>query len=181
MKSRRRPVQRRGLEDRAVDRLLGAGLARDLPETLETIGAIEMRVVADVANGLSAEQIAARYGGLAPEHVPGLHQTGLSRLIHPSRSQILRDYLDVDFAHYVAMGALLAQTEENTHCQRHGTKILVQGDLYCRGCSCENLQPLVRRHLHLSGRDRIYCSPECKQHGYRERQALKPQQLKLWR
>lgn len=99
-----------------------------------------------------------------------VYSKGMSRMRHPSRAQVLVEFLDIDLSRYVQANAVFGIKFETVNCPTHGEKTVVQDSRRCRGCPCEiaylqfNTTP---------GRRRRYCSPACRQSAYRRRKKAK--------
>jgi len=169
VKNRRRPVMGERTQDRLIDRLYSADLAEVFPSVLETIEPFELRVIVEVARGVPYNEIAAQ-SGLPTETVRHVYSKGMSRMRHPSRAQVLREFVDIDLSRYVQANAVFGIKFETVNCPTHGEKTVVQDSRRCRGCPCEiaylqfNTTP---------GRRRRYCSPACRQSAYRRRKKAK--------
>ncbi|SIE09483.1 RNA polymerase sigma factor SigB [Mycobacteroides abscessus subsp. abscessus] len=165
MKSRRRPVMGAQAQERLIDRFFSADLARLLPSVLETIDPFELRVIVQVARGVPYNEIAAQCA-LPTETVRRVYSTAMSRMRHPSRSQVLRDFLDIDLSRYVQADAVFGIKFETVNCPTHGQKAAVQDSRRCLACPCEIA---YLRFNTTPGRRRRYCSPACRQSAYRRR------------
>ena len=97
-----------------------------------------------------------------------LETAAFRRLRHPSRSGVLRDYLDSDQAvvpDRVRAGIMGgAEGPAVGQCARHGYFALAAGSILCSMCPC----PVASGF----GRPRHYCSNACRQASYRARKTL---------
>ena len=107
---------------------------------------------------------------ISPERVKDLRATAMRSLRHPSRTQILRDYMDdledlrailEDRDHRTAIGSPV-------RCPNHGWTLPI-GNV-CPKCPCYIEMPL-------KGRRRLYCSNACRQAAYRDSQRAKKSTL----
>ncbi|CPT23974.1 RNA polymerase sigma factor [Mycobacteroides abscessus subsp. abscessus] len=165
MKSRRRPVIGAQAQDRLVDRLYSADLAEVFPSVLETIEPFELRVIVQVARGVPYNEIAAQCG-LPTETVRHVYGKAMSRMRHPSRAQVLVEFLDIDLDRYIEADAVLSIKFETVNCPTHGQTTVVQDSRRCLECPCEIP---YQRFKTTPGRRRRYCSPACRQSAYRRR------------
>ncbi|WP_323753504.1 RNA polymerase subunit sigma, partial [Mycobacteroides abscessus] len=165
MKNRRRPVMGERTQDRLIDRLYSADLAEVFPSVLETIEPFELRVIVEVARGVPYNEIAVQ-SGLPTETVRHVYSKAMSRMRHPSRSQVLREFVDIDFSRYVQANAVFGIKFGAVNGPTPGDQTVVQDSRRRRGCPCEiaYLQYITR-----PGRRRRYCSPTCRQSAYRGR------------
>ncbi|MEU7791513.1 sigma factor-like helix-turn-helix DNA-binding protein [Amycolatopsis sp. NPDC049159] len=106
--------------------------------------------------------------------VSRLETAALRQLRHPSRSGVLRDYLDSDQAVVPdrVRGEIMGGTEavKLGHCARHGYFELAPGSILCSMCPCPVTPP--RSATSDLGRPRHYCSNACRQASYRLRKAI---------
>lgn len=136
MKSRRRPVMGERTQDRLIDRLYSADLAEVFPNVLGTIEPFELRVIVQVARGVPYNEIAAQ-SGLSTETVRNVYSKAMSRMRHPSRSQVLREFVGIDLSRYVQANAVFGIKFQTVNCPTHGEKTVVEDSRRCRGCPCE--------------------------------------------
>ncbi|MCP2245171.1 Sigma-70, region 4 [Lentzea aerocolonigenes] len=94
----------------------------------------------------------------------------MSKLRHPSRSMVLRDFLDGEFVELPEpvraelLGALNTEPGPLVHCDRHGWSESGPDVSRCVGCPCA----LAAQQY---GRRRKYCSDACRQAAYRRRRS----------
>lgn len=167
MKSRRRSPHS-GFEEHTVDRLMASNFSTGLPDILDSVRGFEVRVLVRVFAGLSYAEI-AKECLVSEETVRRVYGKAMSRLRHPSRSQFLRDYLDLDLERFVDGGAIFASSLTTVECPLHGLQAMSETAFRCAYCPCEIIDPGERTGLGIRGRHRQYCTPLCRKRAARER------------
>jgi DNA-binding CsgD family transcriptional regulator len=163
--SHRDPTQQRAAPELALTQLVAV---------LKTISAREREIIL-MRYGLldnepkSLTQIGQRYG-VSREQIRLIESKVMGKLRHPSRSQVLRDYLDDDIAQLPdhVRARILGQPvtpAPTAHCERHGWFRISHVRPTCGTCPC----PLP---AHSTGRPSSYCSPACRQAAYRQRRRI---------
>ncbi|MBE1493395.1 hypothetical protein H4696_000495 [Amycolatopsis lexingtonensis] len=149
-----------------------------LKSTLATLSAAQAEVVVlryglrDNIPRSRAETAAALSVHVA--EVLRLEAAAIRKLRHPSRSGVLRDYLDSDQAVVPdrVRAGIMGGTDapELGRCPRHGYFELAEGSILCSMCPC----PVTPARSATSdlGRPRHYCSNACRQASYRARKTL---------
>ena len=145
------------------------GLAQ-LVEVLDTVGELESAIVRLRIGLLDDEPLTydeiGQIYGVTRERARWIESKAISRLRHPARSQVLRDYLDEDIAqlpdHVRARILGQAAPAPMAHCERHGWFRTSPARPTCGSCPC----PLPAQW---TGRPASYCSPACRQAAYRRR------------
>jgi len=110
----------------------------------------------------------ARTIGISVDRLRELESKAMSKLRHPSRSQVLRDYLDAETVRPVSASVRdrflgeAADREPLTWCDLHGWTIPDGAPRTCERCTCRLSSAEV-------GRPRKYCSDACRQAASRAR------------
>ncbi|MFC0436483.1 sigma factor-like helix-turn-helix DNA-binding protein [Kutzneria buriramensis] len=116
---------------------------------------------------------------LTRDEVRQIESRAMSSLRHPTRAQVVRDYLDGP-GHVLVPDAVRAQLLGRPephwttgHCDRHGAwRAVITSLVTCAVCPCP-LTPqgpvTTRSTIKEFGRPRRYCSDACRQAAYRQR------------
>jgi DNA-binding CsgD family transcriptional regulator len=152
-------------------------LLKQLAAVLQTLSVREATVIA-WRFGLqdeikrSYDEIADHFG-ISRERVRQIESKAMRKLQHPSRAEVMRDYIDneVPVPNHVRE-QLRAQDKLGEpvelwpliRCDRHGWVESVKGSATCAQCPCPVGVPPD------SGRPRQYCDKACRQAAYRQRQ-----------
>jgi hypothetical protein len=141
-------------------------LQERLREVLNELSEREARVI-DMRFGLSdgepktLNEIGKAYG-VSRERIRQIEIKTMSKLRHPKRSSVFKEYYDVDYFPIEDRG-LGGSTERGlTYCERHGWRLKPPSlRLTCTLCPCQ---------IYESGhRPQKYCSNACRQAAYRNR------------
>lgn len=115
-----------------------------------------------------------RIYGVHRERVRQIESAAMSRLRHPARATVLRDFMDDEFVEISddvrlrLRGSLDAEPPPLAHCDKHGWSDPgadpIAEPLRCLECPCALAYGQ-------SGRPRRYCSGACRQAAYRRRRS----------
>jgi hypothetical protein len=157
-----------------ADRVITIELLEQQVKVLETLSSRERGIFINLAGWDDDEVLTpdelARYYGVPVAHIRKIRDKVADRLYHPSRSQVLRDYLDTNFMtipDHIRKRIMSDKPVQigivRTRCPRHGETFLPRRhERTCETCPCL-ISDLVR------GRRRRFCSAACRQAAYRRR------------
>jgi DNA-binding CsgD family transcriptional regulator len=165
-------TRRPGSHRDPTERQVGAEFALDqLAAVLKTVSELERGVVL-MRYGLldyepkTLDEIGQRYG-VTRERIGQIERKIMSKLRHPSRAEVLRDYLVDGIAQLPdqVRARILGEPVTPTpmaQCERHGWFRPYPDRATCGNCPC----PLPTSW---TGRPPSYCTPACRQAAYRRR------------
>ncbi|NUT37283.1 MAG: hypothetical protein HOV79_29915 [Hamadaea sp.] len=159
----RDPTESMGTGTLALEQLVQVLLTLSAREA----GVIQLRFGLNDGLPRTLEEIGDAYG-ITRERVRQIESKVMSKLRHPSRSDVLRDYLFLDDLRRLPDGLrrrILGVTEDPlpmVRCDRHGWTEQVAGGRVCGNCPCRVLgEP--------RGRPRRYCCDACRTSASRAR------------
>jgi Sigma-70, region 4 len=165
--------RRRRLPSSPIDSVAATLLLAQIVQVLRTLsereaGAIRMRLgLTATGTPMPPNEIAKAYG-ITIERYRQIESKTFSKLRHPSRSQVLRDYLDAERVRPVPQAIRdeilgeLSEWEPLAWCDRHGWTVPEGASGTCERCPCLISKPDV-------GRPRRYCSDACRKAASRAR------------
>jgi Sigma-70, region 4 len=129
-------------------------------------GVISMRFGLADGQPKTLDEIGKAYG-MTRERIRQIERKTLSKLRHPKRSMLLREYLDFDYGPFQEEdhGPADPAARGLVYCEKHGWgEGPSSPGLTCACCICSVKAPEA-------GRPQEYCSNACKQAAYRRRRA----------